>query len=96
MEFTVLGPLDVRVAGAPVTIPPGGPQALLAHLLIRPNRVVSSEELTDAIWGDDSPRTARNVLQAHVAHLRRVLRAAGPDAAERPVGMDRPARWPRW
>ncbi|HEX2753860.1 MAG TPA: BTAD domain-containing putative transcriptional regulator [Candidatus Limnocylindrales bacterium] len=83
MEFAVLGPLDVRDAGASVAIPPGGAGALLAHLLIRPNRVISAEELIDAIWGEDAPRTARNVLQAHVAHLRRVLRAGGPGAAER-------------
>ena len=83
MEFAVLGPLDVRGSGAPIAIPPGGAGALLAHLLIRPNRVVSSEELIDAIWGGDAPRTARNVLQAHVAHLRRVLRAGGPEAAGR-------------
>lgn len=83
MEFAVLGPLDIRSDGAAIAIPPGGPEALLTHLLIHPNRVLSSEELTDAIWGDDAPRTARNVLQAHVAHLRRVLRVAGPEAAER-------------
>lgn len=83
MEFAVLGPLEVREAGTPIAIPAGAPRALLAHLLVRPNRVVAAEELIDAIWGDDAPRTARNVLQAHVAHLRRVFRAGGPDIVER-------------
>ena len=83
MEFAVLGPLDVRDAGRSVAIPAGAARAVLAHLLLRPNSVVSAEHLIDAIWGDEAPRTARNVLQAHVAHLRKVLRAAGPDAVGR-------------
>lgn len=83
MEFAVLGPLDVRDAGRSVAIPAGAARAVLAHLLLRPNSVVSAEHLIDAIWGDEAPRTARNVLQAHVARLRKVLRAAGPDAVGR-------------
>jgi predicted ATPase/DNA-binding SARP family transcriptional activator len=83
MEFAVLGPLEVRGPGASIAVSRGAARGLLAHLLIRPNRAVSSDELIDALWGDDAPRTARNALQAHVAHLRRELRAGGPDIAER-------------
>ena len=43
---------------------------VLVHLLLSPNKAVSTEALIDALWGDDPPPTARRSLQAHVAKLR--------------------------
>jgi DNA-binding SARP family transcriptional activator len=56
----------------------GGPKqrAVLAHLLLRANGVVSVDRLIDAIWGDEPPETARNTLQTYVRHLRKALGAA--------------------
>jgi predicted ATPase/DNA-binding SARP family transcriptional activator len=52
-------------------------------LLLHPNQVVAAGDLIEVLWGDEAPRTARNVLQAHVATLRRALRQASEEVADR-------------
>jgi WD40 repeat protein/DNA-binding SARP family transcriptional activator len=73
MEFLLLGPLEVRRDG--VILPLGGPKqrAVLAHLLLRANAVVSADRLITGVWGENPPRTARNTLQTYVRHLRKTL-----------------------
>jgi predicted ATPase/DNA-binding SARP family transcriptional activator len=83
ISFRILGPLEITVAGRPIRLPAGHPRALLALLLLRPNRVLSADELIDALWGDQPPRTATNVLQAHIATVRRALRTGGSELVGR-------------
>lgn len=73
MEFRVLGPLEVSEHGRP--IPLGGlrQRAVLAHLLVRANTVVSTDQLIDYVWGDGAPDGARNALQSYVSRLRSAL-----------------------
>ncbi|HEX6131145.1 MAG TPA: AfsR/SARP family transcriptional regulator, partial [Actinomycetota bacterium] len=73
MRFRVLGPLEVTGADGPIAL--GGPKqrTVLAHLLLAANRVVSTEQLIDAVWGDEPPGSARNTLQSYVSSLRGVL-----------------------
>ncbi|MFL5889421.1 MAG: ATP-binding protein [Solirubrobacteraceae bacterium] len=73
MEFRILGPLEVRSDGRVLDL--GGPQrrALLAALLLQPNRVVARDRLVDLLWDDDPPETARKVLQLHVSQLRKAI-----------------------
>jgi DNA-binding SARP family transcriptional activator len=73
MRFHVLGPLEVEADDGPVVL--GGPKErlLLAHLLARPNQVVSVEALVQGLWGEQPPPTAAKTLQSHVKRLRRVL-----------------------
>lgn len=77
MEYRVLGPLEVRVNEHP--LPLGGPKqrTLLAVLLLEANRVVSVDQLVDAIWGQRPPATATAQVQSQVSGLRRVLADAG-------------------
>src|SRR4051795_13321556 len=72
LEFHILGPLEVRAAGAPVRL--GGPRqrAVLAILLAHANEVVPAERLIDDVW-DAPPETAANVVQSYVSQLRRTL-----------------------
>jgi DNA-binding SARP family transcriptional activator len=72
-EFRILGPLQVLVGGEERAVPGDKLQALLARLLLEPNRPVSTDRLIDDLWGDQPPTTARQSLHAHVARLRRVL-----------------------
>jgi DNA-binding SARP family transcriptional activator len=54
---------------------------LLAKLLLHPNQVVSTEELIEAVWGEEPPPTVKQSLQNHVAALRKAIEAgngAGP------------------
>lgn len=55
MEFGVLGPL--RVVDGDRSVAVGGPmqRAVLALLILEPNRVVSMQQLSYGLWGDDPP-----------------------------------------
>src|SRR4051794_15600491 len=73
LRFSLLGPLTVTTDGEPAAL--GGPKqrALLASLLLEPNRVVSSDRLIDAVWGEAPPDTARNTVQVYISQLRKLL-----------------------
>ncbi|GBE66240.1 hypothetical protein MFM001_27020 [Mycobacterium sp. MFM001] len=73
MELGVLGPLQVRRDGTPVTIPGAKPRAILTMLGLHGGSVVSTETLIELLWGDDPPRTAAKALQTHISALRRTL-----------------------
>ena len=73
LEFRILGPLEV-VDGEEVLHLGGQKQrALLALLLLDPNRVVSTDRIVDALWGEQPPRTAATSLQNFVSQLRKLL-----------------------
>ncbi len=73
LGFGVLGPLLVLRDGVPVPVSGPKVRALLAALLMRPNTTVSLDRLTELLWGEDPPETARKSLQVHTVRLRRVL-----------------------
>jgi DNA-binding SARP family transcriptional activator len=78
-EFFVLGPLEAIVDGSPIAVQAEKPRALLAVLLLNRNRVVSTSDLIDQLWGDDPPETVGSALQVYVSQLRKAL---GPDRVE--------------
>ena len=73
MDFLILGPLEVSEDGRKLAL--GGPKqrAILAHLILRTNRVVPADLLIDGLWGEEPPESARNTLQTYVYRLRRLL-----------------------
>ena len=73
MEFRILGPLEVVADGQEVPLGGAKQRALLALLLLHPNRVVSRDRLIDELWATDPPETARTALQVHVSHLRKAI-----------------------
>lgn len=75
MEILILGPVEVLNGGRPVPLPAGKPLALLRILALNRNRVVSTEELIDEIWGEEPPETATKALQGHISQLRKALGA---------------------
>ena len=79
MEFRILGP--VEVVDGDRRIPLGGRKrrALLAMLILRRQQVVSVDELIDALWGDDPPKTAEHSVQVYVSELRKALGGMGED-----------------
>src|SRR6266700_432499 len=72
-QFSLLGPLSVSRDGKPKAIGGQKPRALLAALLLEPNRVVSRDSLIDALWGEAPPDTAHNTIQVYVSQLRKLL-----------------------
>jgi DNA-binding SARP family transcriptional activator len=79
LGFGVLGPLQLLVDGAPVSVGAAKQRAVLAMLLINRNRPVSIDSLTDAVWDGDPVPAARTSIQSHISNLRRLLRTAGVD-----------------
>jgi DNA-binding SARP family transcriptional activator len=74
MDLRILGPLEVRVAGA--TLPLGGQKqrAVLAMLALHLDEVVPVDVLVDGLWGEQPPVSAVNTVQVYMSRLRRVLR----------------------
>ena len=69
--------MGVRVLG-PVGIDGAGPleprdRIALGVLAVRSGVTVSSEQLADALWGDDPPQSWRKQVQIRVSRLRKVL-----------------------
>jgi DNA-binding SARP family transcriptional activator len=73
VEFNVLGPVEVVVQGEPLGL--GGPKqrAIVALLAANVPRVVSSDQLMEAVWGDEAAERTSQHLQTYVSNLRRVL-----------------------
>ena len=77
MEVLLLGPLEVRDRGRPLSVPGNRPRALLALLALNVGRVIPAERLIELLWGDEPPPTAGNALQVHISALRKVLEPTG-------------------
>jgi DNA-binding SARP family transcriptional activator len=96
MRYRILGPLEVLDdERRSVALGGGRERVLLATLLLEANRVVSSDRLIDAVWGEHPPETAANALQVNVSKLRKRLapssNAGGPLHTEAPGYVIRPA-----
>src|SRR3954447_9138668 len=83
LRLRVLGSVSASRSGTPVDL--GGPRqrAVLARLVLGRGGLVSTEQLVEALWGDDAPATAIASLQTYISHLRRRLQ---PDRAGRDRG----------
>jgi predicted ATPase/DNA-binding SARP family transcriptional activator len=75
VEFSILGPLQVRSDGREVALGATKPRILLLRLLIDANRAVAAERLIEDLWEGEPPRTAEQTLQGYVSQLRKALGA---------------------
>ncbi len=73
MEFRILGPLEVVSEIGAIPITAAKHRALLTHLLLHANQVVSADTLVDALWDERPPASARKLLQVYVSQLRKLL-----------------------
>jgi DNA-binding SARP family transcriptional activator/class 3 adenylate cyclase len=73
LEFEILGPLEVSADGRPLPLRGQKQRAVLALLLLDAGRVVSTDRLIDALWGEQPPRTAATSLQNFVSQLRKLI-----------------------
>src|SRR4026209_86552 len=79
VEFRILGPLEVLVDEQPLDLGPHKQRALLALLLLRAKRVVTTERILDELWGDEALGKGR-ALWVNVSRLRSALE---PDRGQR-------------
>ncbi|MDR6980672.1 DNA-binding SARP family transcriptional activator [Streptomyces sp. 3330] len=71
-----MGTLEITLNGAAVMPTAPKPRQLLALLALHAGRVVPVASLTEELWGDRPPRTARTILQTYVLQLRELITAA--------------------
>ncbi|MFG2426463.1 BTAD domain-containing putative transcriptional regulator [Streptomyces sp. NPDC048590] len=68
--FSLLGPLTAESGGVQLPLGPRKQRLVLATLLTRPNSPVPVEVLTDVVWPEGPPRTARKNLQVYMSAAR--------------------------
>jgi DNA-binding SARP family transcriptional activator/pimeloyl-ACP methyl ester carboxylesterase len=88
VEFSVLGPLEVRAGGHPVSLAGARTRAVLALLLVYANRVVPSDRLIEELWPGHPADKATDSLQVRISELRKAFRSTGEASrlATRPPG----------
>ena len=72
MQYRILGPLEVVVDGRSLDVGPRKQRSLFALLLIHHNRIVSTDRILDALWGEDS-LGKENALWVYISRLRSIL-----------------------
>ncbi|MFI9201528.1 winged helix-turn-helix domain-containing protein [Streptomyces sp. NPDC053048] len=77
VSFTLLGPVSARVGEEPVVVDGRRQRVVLSLLVLARGRVVPTDTLIDAVWGDHPPFSARTRIALCVRALRRAFRAAG-------------------
>ena len=82
MELRILGPLDVRLDGVSIPIRGAIPRLILTVLAARRGTVVSSDVLTEVVWGETQLANPLNALHTQISHLRRDLRPLQPDRGQ--------------
>ncbi|SEU27728.1 AfsR/SARP family transcriptional regulator [Nonomuraea wenchangensis] len=92
MLFRLLGPVQLEAGAERVTFS-GKQGALLAALLLDADRVVSTQRLAEAIWGDPLPSGSASRVRMLVSEARRACAAVGAHVidTQRPGYVLRPA-----
>jgi DNA-binding SARP family transcriptional activator len=83
IDFLLLGPLEARQRDRLLRLGSIKHRMLLAKLLLHANQVVSTDELIEAVWGEEPPPTVRQSLQNHVAALRKAIEIGNGSAPPR-------------
>ncbi|PSL57510.1 putative ATPase [Saccharothrix carnea] len=91
MRVGVLGPLEVTADGTAIGMGGARVRALLVRLAVAAGRVVTTEELADALWPDDRPADEVAAVRSLVSRLRRALPADVLRSAPGGYRLDLPA-----
>jgi DNA-binding SARP family transcriptional activator/predicted ATPase len=75
VEFSILGPLEVRAEGRALRTGASKEWALLTLLLLNADRVVPVDRIVDELWGERVPGSAQKMVQIYVSQLRKRLPA---------------------
>jgi YVTN family beta-propeller protein len=73
LEFRILGPFEVVTGEGRLRLAGAKQRALLALLVLERGKVVATERLIDALWGESPPPGAARSLHVYVSQLRRAL-----------------------
>jgi DNA-binding SARP family transcriptional activator len=73
MRIKVLGPIEITDDGRVIRLAGPAQRALVAALALDHGTVVPVGRLTEILWGDRPPATARTKIQAHVSAVRQAM-----------------------
>ncbi len=90
LRYHLLGRLRVRRDDVEIQLGARKERALLAMLLSNANRVVSTDQLVDALWADGGAKNPQNVLWVNISKLRSVLDPDRPKGSDSTVLVTRP------
>jgi len=78
LEFRLLGPVQARRGGAVLDL--GSPQqrTVACLLLLEAGRLISTERMIAALWGEDPPPRALGALRTYISRLRLLLEPGRP------------------
>jgi predicted ATPase/DNA-binding SARP family transcriptional activator len=82
VDFRVLGPIEVVGEDGPARLGGEKPRAVLAALMLRHGRTVSTDALVDAVW-ERPPATAAHAVAVYVSRLRAAIE--GIDRGRQPI-----------
>jgi DNA-binding SARP family transcriptional activator len=72
-DFRILGPLEIATGSDRLDVGGARQEIVLAALLLNANRLVTFDELLEAIYGEDHPPTGRSQVQISISSLRRLF-----------------------
>ncbi|HTF50862.1 MAG TPA: winged helix-turn-helix domain-containing protein [Pseudonocardia sp.] len=78
VRFSLLGPVRAWHDDREIDLGEPRQRAVLALLLLNLGRPVTLEVLSDRIWGEAVPSTARSTMRTYLSRLRRALGAGSP------------------
>lgn len=81
----LLGPIAARHGNTALELGHARQRAVLAVLALEPDKLVNRSTIIDALWHDDPPRSAANLIQTYVSRLRRVLTPGRPAPNSAPL-----------
>jgi DNA-binding SARP family transcriptional activator len=75
LRFTLLGAVGIEDArGVHHAMGAGKTQTLFAHLLVKADELVTSQQIREELWpGSEAPKTANTAIQIYVSKLRRSI-----------------------
>jgi DNA-binding SARP family transcriptional activator/tetratricopeptide (TPR) repeat protein len=73
--FRILGSIGAQVDGAAVDLGHPRQRAVLGVLLAEANKVVSTDQLLECVWGEQPPKRGRETVYNYLSRLRAALRS---------------------
>ena len=77
LRLRVLGPLAASCDGTSLDLGDARHRAVLGMLALHANTLVHRERIIDAVWGEQPPASAVNLVQGCISRLRRIPQLSG-------------------
>jgi DNA-binding SARP family transcriptional activator len=79
VDFRILGPVEVAIGSERLDLGGARQQIVVATLLLSANKLVTTDRLLEAIYGEDLPPTARAQVQISISSLRRTFTSSSSE-----------------